>query len=182
MLNLVIPESEWFDSNTNKFIYYPETKLQMEHSLIAISKWEAKWKKPFLRKEQRTTEEFIDYLRCMTINQNVDPKIYYRLGKKEIDIIQQYIDDPHSATTFSNFKENKPGKKEVITSELIYYWMVSAQIPFECEKWHLSNLMNLLRIADIKSGGKSNKMPKADTYKQYRALNEARRAKHHSKG
>lgn len=182
MLNLTIPECELFDNNTNRFLHCPAVHLQMEHSLIAVSKWEAKWKKPFLKKEERSNEEFLDYIRFMTINQNVDPKVYYRLGPKEFETIKQYIDDPHSATTFSNLKNDKSKKKEIITAERIYYWMASAQIPFECEKWHLNNLMNLLKIASIENGGSTNKMSKAETYKHYRALNEARRAKYHSKG
>lgn len=183
MLNLVIPASEYFDNEREIFINFPETKLQLEHSLIAVSKWESKWKKPFLSKRyEKTKEEFLDYIRCMTINRDVDPNVYQRLEKKTLKKIQDYMDDPHSATTFYDKKEQKGGRTETITAELIYYWMTSAQIPFECEKWHLNNLMNLLRIAGIKNSGKSNKMSKKDTHNYYRALNEARKAKTGSKG
>lgn len=181
MLNITIPAREEFDSDTGFFSYYEATNLSLEHSLLAISKWESKWQKPFFDKDKMTNEEFIDYVRCMTITKNVPFDAYYRLGPKEFSKIEKYITSPMTATTFSQFQKQKPGR-ERITSELIYYWMITAQIPFEAEKWHINRLFTLIRICDIKNNSGNNKMSKKDIYAHNRQLNAARRAKLGSKG
>lgn len=180
MLNLTIPPAELFDENTSEFIYLPAVSIKLEHSLLAISKWESKWQKPFLDKEQKKSEEFYDYIRCMTITLNIDPKVYRRLTKKQLEIINDYINSPMTATTFTTNKKEK-ASKEIVTSELIYYWMTVNQIPFEAEKWHINRLLTLIRICSIKNG-KPDKMSKNDIYAQNRALNKARRARTGSKG
>ena len=176
MLTLIIPPRELYDETRNEFIQCPSVTLQLEHSLLSISKWEAKWKKPFMSKEQKTQEEFIDYVRCMTVSPKVNPAVYYRLTRKNFDTIERYIQDPMTATTFHSWKKEKPGKK-IITSEQVYYWMVAAQIPWEAEKWHFNRLMTLLRIYGIENS--NSKMSKRDIYKQNRAINAARQAKAH---
>lgn len=181
MLELTIPEKEFYDERKNEFIYYPGLKLTLEHSLISISKWEARWKKPFLSKESKTQEEFLDYIKDMTVTKNVDEGVYKRLGNRELQKVLDYIADPATATTFSDLRKNqKPGRKETITSELIYYWMDISGIPYEAEKWNLNRLLTLIHIHDVKEN--SQKMSKKDIYARNKALNAQRRAKSGSKG
>lgn len=182
MLNIYIKGTEAFDPKTNQFIYTKDTHLTLEHSLVSVAKWEAKWKKPFLVKEQHTNEEFIDYIRCMTITQNVDPNIYLFLSKENIKQINDYIADSMTATWFTEPK-NAPKHRtsEQITSELIYYWMVALQIPFECQRWHLNRLLTLIRICNIKNQP-SKKQSTREILSKNAALNAARRKKLGSSG
>ncbi len=174
-----------YDEKNNVFYSIPETTLLLEHSLISISLWESKWKKPFMKKEQKTPEETLDYIRCMTVTKNVDPIVYYGITQNDIDKVAAYIDDPMTATTFKEPKKRPTGKgpntTKVTTSEEIYYQMAQLNIPFTCEKWHFNRLLTLLRIASIKSQP-SKKMSKNDIYNSNRSLNEARRAALHTKG
>lgn len=182
MLDITIPSTEYFDDRNNCFIQTREQKLRLEHSLVSLSKWESKWHKPFLsiNAEKRTWEETVDYVRFMTITQNVDPDIYYALTDDNIKEIEKYISDPMSATWFSN-KNNARPSRQVVTSEIIYYWMIKQDIPFQCEKWHLNRLMALIRVCnEMDSGGK--KMSKKDIYRQNRALNSARKKKYNTRG
>lgn len=184
MLQLIIPQREWFNDRTQEFVTSPKCVLQLEHSLLSISKWESKWKKPFLGKdEKRTLEQSIDYVRCMTINHQSDPSVYRGIDRKMLQQVKDYIDDSMTATTFSKRQLNggKGGRKEIITSELIYYWMANYGIPFECEKWHLNRLLALIRICEIKSNT-NNKMKRGDIYANNKALNAANRARFKSKG
>lgn len=174
MLEIEIPSRELYDENRNEFIKVDGCILQLEHSLLSISKWESKWHKPFLNNKGLTNEEALDYIRCMTINKNVDPNVYYTLTNSMIEQVSKYIEDPMTATWFND--EKKSRNKEVITSELIYYWMTAFQIPFEVEKWHLNRLLTLIRICSVKQG-KQKKMPKKEVMSRNKALNEARRAK-----
>jgi len=183
MLYITIPSGEVFDESTNKFIDIPETKLQLEHSLVSVSKWEAKWHKIFLdEKNQKTDEETLDYIRCMTLTQNVDPKVYYGLHQEQIIKIKEYIDDPMTATTFNeeNVKRmfsKSPKSNEKTTSETLYYSMIALNIPFECQKWHLNRLITLIKICNIKNQP-PKKMSKSELASKYRNINAARRAAH----
>lgn len=180
MLTIVIPETEEFDPITSTFTVHKREVLNLEHSLVSLSKWESKWKKPFLTDKEKTPEETIDYVRCMTVNNNVDPSVYGRLSMSAVQQINDYISDPMTATTFSEDKNQKKNR-EVVTAELIYYWMIALQIPFECQKWHLNRLITLIRVCNIKNEP-PKKMSKADIYRQNAALNAARRRMHGSKG
>lgn len=180
MLTITIPATEEFDEIKGEFVYSKEQTLQLEHSLISISKWESKWCKPFLTNKPKTHEETVDYIRCMTVTQNVKPEVYYSLTEENIKAVYAYINAPMTATTFSEAGSKKTNK-EVTTSELIYYWMVALQIPFECQKWHLNRLITLIRICNIKNQP-SKKKSTRDTLNSYAALNAARRAKLNSKG
>lgn len=180
MLLLTIPAAELFDDRTQEFIKTPEYKLQMEHSLVSLSKWESKWGKPFLSKEPKTAAETIDYIKCMTITQNVNPKVYNSLSIKNIEQINKYIDEPMTATTFNEVTNNMRSR-EIITSELIYYWMFSLNIPMECQKWHLNRLLTLIRVCNIKNAP-PKKMSRRDIMSRNVALNAARRKKLNSKG
>jgi hypothetical protein len=183
MLELKVKEKEAWNEKTSEFITIKSQTLSLEHSLVSISKWESTWHKPFLSKDKKTHAELVDYIRCMTLTQNVDPAIYNTLSKEEYERINAYIDDSMTATTFNDFQSNHPSHQgSKITSELIYYWMVSYQIPFECQKWHLNRLLTLIRICSIKNGNSDKKMSKRDALSQQAALNAARRKALGSRG
>ena len=178
MLLLTIPPIEMFNEKTSEFVYSKETKISLEHSLVSLSKWESRWNKPFLSKDNKTLEETIDYIRCMTITQNVDPEVYFRLTDENINTINKYIESPMTATTFS---DNGHSSREIITSELIYYWMISLNIPMECQKWHLNKLLTLIRVCNIKNAP-AKKMSRREIMNRNAALNAARRKKLNSTG
>ena len=179
-ISIVVPAAELFDTKTGEFIETRETTLNLEHSLISISKWESKWHKPYLSENDKTKEEALDYLRCMTLNGGVDPNVYKALTASNLEDIANYIHDPMTATTIK--RENKRPSREIITSELIYYWMTELNIPFDpCQKWHLSRLLMLIEVCSIKKTP-PKKMSKADILRQNHALNAARRARTHSRG
>lgn len=180
MLCIEVPSTEMWDERTEQFIYGEATTLQLEHSLISLSKWESRWNKPFLTKEDKTPEELLDYIRCMTINR-VDPEVYLRLTPENISTIDKYIGAPMTATTINDHGPKSSSRGEIVTSELIYYWMVTFNIPFECQKWHLNRLMTLIRVCEIKNRP-PKKMNKRDIMTRNAALNAARRKKMNSKG
>ena len=180
MLQITLPAIEQWDEEKQEFIQTKGQTLQLEHSLVSLSKWESKWNKPFLTKEAKTQEETLDYIKCMTINQHVDPDIYNGLTMEHISSINKYIEAPMTATTFVDSKQSKHNR-EVITAELIYYWMIALQIPFECQKWHLNRLLTLVRVCNIKNAP-SKKMSKKATASQYAQLNAARRQQMNTRG
>src|SRR3989304_6651877 len=179
MLKIIIPSIELFDETLNEFTQSKEQELQLEHSLVSLSKWEAKWCKPFLTKTDKTTEETLDYIRAMTITQNIDPHFYNLITQENINKIAEYIDAPMTATTFR--KERQTINKETVTSEIIYYWMVSFNIPFECQKWHLNRLLTLINVCNIKNQP-PKKANRRELLSQNRALNEARKLRYNTPG
>ena len=181
MLQITVPISpEIWDEKNEEFIEPKTASLQLEHSLVSISKWESKWHKPFLSKEPKTVEETVDYIKCMTLTQNVKSEVYDHLSKENIEEINAYIDDPKTATTFS--KDRKSARsREIITSELIYYWMVALNIPFECQKWHLNRLLTLIRVCEVKNTP-GKKMSQREVLNQYAAINAANRKRFNTKG
>lgn len=179
MLKLKIPSSEIFDEKTSRFITIKGQDIQIEHSLVSVSKWESKWKKPFLGDKPKSREETIDYIRCMTITQNVDPSVYIGLSDQNIRDVNAYIDDPMTATTFKNTERKQ--SHQIVTSEIIYYWMISLDIPMECQKWHLNRLLALIRVCDEKNKPGKNKSRK-EIMAENRALNQMRRAKSGTRG
>lgn len=186
MLSIIIPGSEFYDEEHNSFVNVKETTLNLEHSLVSISKWEMKWNKAFLGKKPKTIEQSLDYIRCMTLNQ-VDPNVYFGLTKSNVSDIYEYINAPMSAVYIQQI-ENQSPSKDVITSELIYYWMISLHIPFECEEWHINRLLSLIRVCDIKNealyGGPKRKRNRStnDLLRRNAALNNARLAKYNTTG
>lgn len=180
MLQIEVPEQEFWDADLGEFITSKPKTLQLEHSLVSISKWESTWKKPFLSKEEKTYEETIDYVRCMTITQNVDPNTYLALTPEIIEQVNAYISDSMTATFFSG-KEPGRGSGKIVTSELIYYWMVALNIPFECQKWHLNRLLTLIKVCNLESAP-PKKRSKRDVMAQNKALNAARRKRLGSRG
>lgn len=179
MLEITIPATELYDEVNNEFIYTKAQTLRLEHSLVSLSKWESKWNKPFISKIEKTKEETIDYIRCMTTSQNVDPNVYKYLSEKNISDINEYIGSPMTATTFTRDKKN--GSREVITSEIIYYWMIALNIPFECQKWHLNRLLTLIEVCSIKNQP-PKKMSKKEILSRNAALNAARKKQYNTKG
>lgn len=180
-IEIEIEGRELYDEAKGEFIpSIGNRKIVLEHSLKSVSKWESKWHKPFLSKEPRSSEENLDYIKCMTITQNVDDVVYKLLTQKNVDEITSYINDSMTATHFSE-TANKGSFKRIITSELIYCWMVSLNIPFECQNWHLNRLLTLIRTINEENSPKK-KISKNDLYKNNTALNEARRKKLNSKG
>lgn len=183
MLKITVPAcGEQYDEVNNRFI--PGTKkqtLSLEHSLVSLSKWEAKWRRPYISKGPETTEELIDYVRCMTLTQNVDPNVYTALAgmPKILAKVTAYINESMTATTFP--KGNKPPSREIVTSEVIYYWMVSYNIPFECQKWHLSRLLTLINVCNVKNAPQK-KMSQREIMSRNRALNAARRKRLNTRG
>ena len=150
MLRLKIAPTEMWDERKQEFVQTGERELMLEHSLVSLAKWESKWQKPFLDQKPKTGDEMLDYVRCMTITQNVSPETYSRLTTGNMAEIEQYISRPMTATTFSAEQHgNRNGEKT--TAELIYYWMVTLSIPFECEKWHLNRLLALIRVCNLKN-------------------------------
>ena len=177
----VPPNDGKFDSDKQEFIPFKGATIKLIHSLISISKWEARWKKSFLSRTEKTHEETIDYIKCMTVTQNVDNEVYSNLTQDNIKDISDYIQDSMTATWFSKEANGTKINNETTTSELIYYWMVALEIPFECQKWHLNRLLTLIRVCNIKQQ-KPTKIPRSEIAKNNHALNAARRAKHHTKG
>ena len=174
---IVVPAKELFDESTNRFINVKETKLVLEHSLLSVSKWEAKYKKPFLVEGALdTTEKVLYYFECMTISpQNPDPMLYLCLDKDHLDEIMEYINDPMTATWFKDDKKPKRRPKEIMTSEVIYWEMIALEIPIEFQKWHLNRLMTLIRVCNEKNN--PEKMSKKDIAAENAAINRQRLAR-----
>ncbi len=180
MLTITIPESEQYDPVRNEFFTIKKQNLVLEHSLLSISKWESKWHKPYLSKDDKTEEELLDYIRCMTISQGVDPIAYYVLSPKDLKAIFDYIGDPMTATTIAKRKSSI--SREIITSEIIYYWMVTLNIPFDpCQKWHLNRLLTFIEVVSIKNQP-AKKMSKRELAQRNSSLNAARRSKYGTRG
>ncbi|WP_407450008.1 hypothetical protein [Fibrobacter sp.] len=181
MLQIAIPlGAEMWDAAKEEFVQ-PETKLlQLEHSLVSLSVWESKWCKPFLTKDKKTPEEFLDYVKCMTLTPNVDPGLYDKLTPENVNEINKYIEAPMTATTIS---KHGPGGNsgEIVTSEVIYYWMVTLGIPSKYETWHLNRLMTLIQVCNIKNQP-TKRMSQRDIASRYAALNAARRQRLNSRG
>lgn len=181
MLQITIPPLEQWDEKKQEFVYSKEQILQLEHSLVSLSKWESKWQKVFLSKEEKTLEQIIDYIKCMTVTQNVDPKVYEYLTDTNIEDINTYIKSPMTATFFSKEIDNARPSREPVTSELIYYWMISLGIPVEFQKWHLNRLLTLIRVCNIKNQP-PKKHSKRDILSRNAALNAARKKQYNTKG
>lgn len=185
MLRVTVPETEYFDERTQKFHISKAYTFTIEHSLVSLSKWESKWKKPFLARNEKTTEELIDYIRCMTITQNVPEDVYRNLGSHPdtLSEITEYMKDSMTATTFSSFgNEGKVRSgNQVVTAEVIYYWMIQLNIPIEFQKWHLNRLLALIKVCDLKTAPKQ-KMSNRQIYNRNSQLNAMRRKMLNSKG
>lgn len=181
MLEINVKRVEFYDESIGEFVTVEPRTLHLEHSLYAIAKWESKWKTAFLaddKRHKKTQEQLIDYIRCMILDDDVDPLIVNALTQEQLDKIAAYMDDTMTATWFNDKNINLgQGKNDIVTSELVYYWMAASQIPFETQYWHFNRLMTLLKVASIKSQP-SKKMSKQDILRQNHAVNKARRKPH----
>lgn len=183
MLHLLIPERDLWDPVREIFIHVDEVSIDLEHSLAAVSKWEAKWHIPFHDdRKEKTFEQNIDYIRCMCLTENVDPNLFYCITEENVKEIMDYIGDSNTATWFNDTNKRRTGKREIITAEIIYYWMTTYNIPSEYEHWHLNKLMTLLRVCAEKNNPDKKKTKGVDMAAQRRALNAARRQKYKTRG
>lgn len=181
MLTVMIPPNELFNESTKEFIPVASQELQLEHSLISLSKWESIHTIPFLAKGKKTEEQTIDYIKCMTITKGVDPLVYQCIPDSVLEQITKYIEAPMSATTFG-WEPKDSGVPETITAELIYYWMVAFTIPFDpCQKWHLNKLLTLIRVCNVKNAP-DKKQSHSDMVAERRRLNAERKHKYGTKG
>lgn len=174
MLQIIVPGTEYYDESTETFTTVDDVVLELEHSLVSLSKWESKFEKPFLGSDDKTSEEILEYVRCMVATKDYPSDVFQRFSAANIQQINQYIDSKQSATTFKNQKQYGPA--EVVTAELVYYWMIAFNIPFECQHWHLNKLFALIRVCNAKNG-KPQKMSRSEMAERNRQLNEQRRAK-----
>lgn len=186
MLEITIPGGMFWDEVKEEFIRVKSQTLRLEHSLVSISKWESKWKKPYISEEAHSVEETLDYIRCMTLTQNVDPMVYQCLDSRAMAQISEYINDSMTATWFGKTKQGQGrggGRraKEIITAEVVYYWMFSLGIPIDCQKWHFNKLMTLIKVFDEKNKKPEN-MSRQELAARNRSLNAARKARLHTKG
>lgn len=180
MLRVTIPSRELYDETKGEFIYTKAIELQLEHSLVSLSKWESKWCTPFISTKNKTTAQSIDYIRAMTLTQNVDSSVYLSIPNEVMNQVAAYIDAPMTATILPKTTQKKTNS-EIITSELIYYWMIAFNIPFECQKWHLNRLLTLINVCNIKNQPKKKRTPK-EIMAERRAINEANKARFGTKG
>lgn len=182
MLQITIPSNEILDEKTGQFVQVKEQTLCLEHSLISISKWESKWRKPFLTAKEKTNDEIFDYIKCMTLNKGVDDLAYLFLTMQNIKEINEYINAPMTATYFSKeLSQGGRGSSEQVTSELIYYWMIALNIPVEFEKWHINRLLTLIRVCEVKNQP-PKKLSRGEIIRRNAAINAARRKQLNTKG
>ena len=176
MLKLEIPESnEHYDEASETFITYPAVTLELEHSLVSLAKWESKWETPFLNASSKTTEQTVDYLKCMVASEDVIDESFERLTQEHYEQVSNYIDAKMTATWFT--EKDAPASREVITAEIIYYWMISLNIPFECQSWHINRLLTLVKVCNNKNApADAKKSSRADIIARNKALNEQRKA------
>lgn len=179
MLVLDVILDEKFSDELEKFVQNT-FQLELEHSLASMSKWESFFEKPFLGKDEKTLEETLWYVKAMVLTKDVPPEVFDKLSSENFQTIYEYISSKRTATTFPDGGEKKPNR-EVITSEIVYYWMIVHNINFECQHWHLNRLLTLIQVCNVKNAP-AKKMSKAEAVAQHKKLNAERRARYGSSG
>lgn len=182
-LKITIPSGELYDEEENEFIYLSEVQLELEHSLYSISKWESVTEKSFFVDNITDINDSIEYIKCMTITPDISPDVYNRLTLSNFNTVNEYINAPMSATRLSELQKSggTSGNRDRITSELIYYWMIVCNIPFECDKWHFNRLLALIEICNIKNTP-PEKLSEQEFLSKRAAINEERKRKYNTKG
>lgn len=179
MLKLTVLGTETFNDVTSEFGSEGDVVLELEHSLVSLSKWEAEFEKPFLTNDQKTAVEILAYIKAMCLDPDIPESVFEKLSGENFREINSYIDAKMTATWFN---ENRSApSREVVTSELIYYWMTVYTIPFSCETWHLNRLFTLIRICNIKHD-KPKTMSRSDQAAEQRRLNNERKNRFNSTG
>lgn len=181
MLKITVLGQEHWDNTNQEFIYPDQITLELEHSLVALSKWESKWKSPFLGRDEKTTEQVFDYIKAMTLTPNISDEVYKRFSQQNLDAINEYINDPMTATWFNETGMPKKATGETITAELIYYWLTAFGIPLETQFWHLNRLFTLIKVTNLKNQ-KPKKMSREEQLAQQRRLNEERQKQYNTTG
>jgi len=180
MLKIIVPGNDFFDDSTQEFVTVGDLVVELEHSLVSLSKWESIYEKPFLAPGEKSSEEILGYIKTMLINPEIPSDVFSRLSEDNLSKINEYIDAKMTATWFSE-QRGQPKSQEIITSELIYYWMITFQIPIMCENWHLNRLFTLIRICNIKNAA-PKKMSRSEMAARNRELNAQNRARLGTKG
>lgn len=180
MLTITVPSVEFWNDEIQEFVSNPEVTLELEHSLVSLSKWESKFEKPLMGSSEKTNEETIGYIEAMTLTPGVSPEVYKRLTQSNIDDVNRYIEAKMTATWFSD-SEKPSSKKEIVTAEVIYYWMIALQIPFECQHWHLKKLLTLIEVCNRKNAP-PKKMGRAEMLAERNRLNAQRKAAMNTSG
>lgn len=180
MLEIKVILKEHVDEDGSSIIIDESVVLQLEHSLVSLSKWESFFKKPFLAAEKKTPEQILWYIKAMVLTEEVAPEVFQKLSKQNLKEINDYIADKQTATWFSE-RSSQARANEIITAEIIYFWMISLNVPFECQHWHLNRLLTLIRVINEKNSP-PKKMSKEELIAQRTELNARRRAESGSKG
>lgn len=180
MLRITVPSVEVFNEATQEFDKFPETILELEHSLVSLSKWESTWEKPFLGQDSKTTEETYGYIRAMSLTEDIPEDVFLRFTPDNLKLVNSYINAKMTATWFKE-NPNQPPNREIITAEIIYYWMIALNIPFECQYWHLNKLMTLIQVCNQKNQPEK-KMSQRELAARNRQLNAQRKAQFNTRG
>lgn len=186
MYELKVKGGELYNNLTKEFIYVKPHTLIIEHSLISLHAWEAIWHIPFLGDQKLNYEQIVSYIKCMTLNHDVDPNIYLFITDENIKEVNAYIDNPMTATWFGDglgtSKKKKKRAGRIVTAELLYYYMLSLNIPFECRKWHLNQLITLIKVCNEENETPNKKVSKRDFIKRRDEINEMRKKQLHTTG